>query len=113
MSLVPAPLLYVSTAVMHFISTEVVHMIDVIFPSTPFAPLGQVPSVAVMNIEMIIYVAVEVMRAMEPRASANEDAAYKPLRSVVSIGSARIRRVVIVAVRAYRFGSNGDADLSF
>jgi hypothetical protein len=66
-----------------------------------------------MNIEPVIHVAEKVFRAVKPRAGTNEDTARKPLRSVVAVGSAGIRSVVIVAVGACWFDSYADADLSF
>src|ERR1700683_5549531 len=48
---------------------------------------------------------------MEPRASANERAARKPFRTVVTVGRTSIRSVVIIAVRAVRGGSDADADV--
>jgi hypothetical protein len=37
---------------------------------------------------------------MKPRTSANEDAATKPFRAVIAVGSAVMGDVVIVAIRA-------------
>jgi hypothetical protein len=61
---------------------------------------------------MVIYVALEVFGAVIPRASANEHTIRKPFRAVVAVGSTTIRRVVIVTIRAFRWDSNVDADLS-
>jgi hypothetical protein len=60
-------------------------------------------AVPVMNIEMIVYVAAKVCRAVEPRTGTNEDAASEPLRAVVAVGSAVVRSEVIVAIRACGF----------
>jgi hypothetical protein len=59
---------------------------------------------------MIVDVALEVVGAMKPWASADEDTARKPFRAVVAIGSAAIGRSVVVTVGAVRSGSNVDAD---
>ena len=56
----------------------------------------------------IIYVSIKTMRTMEPRAGANKDSARKPVRSVVAIGSAIIRRVVEISIRAYRRDADAD-----
>jgi hypothetical protein len=58
----------------------------------------------------IVYVALEVIRAMKPWASANENTARKPFRPVVAVGSTAIRRGVIVTVGAVGGRSNADAD---
>jgi hypothetical protein len=65
-----------------------------------------------VNIEMVIYMAVKVSRAVKPRASTDEDTTVKPFRAVVALGSTGVRSKVIVAVRACGFGSDIDADLS-
>jgi hypothetical protein len=65
-----------------------------------------------VNIETVIYMAVKICVAVKPRAGADEDATGKPFRTVVAIGSAGIRGVVIVAVRAPGFGADGNGDLS-
>ncbi len=67
-----------------------------------------------VRMETVIYMASEVVRAMKPRAGANEDAARKPFRAVVAVGGAVVRGIVIVTVRTSRCGSDvhADADLS-
>jgi len=62
--------------------------------------------------KFVIYVAPEVSAAMEPWAGANEDAAAKPFRTVVSGGSTGIRGDVIVTIRTVGGYSYIDADLS-
>ena len=52
----------------------------------------------------------EVIWAMKPWASANENSTRKPFRPVVAVGSAAIRRSVIVTVGAVGRRSNADAD---
>jgi hypothetical protein len=56
-----------------------------------------------MNIEVVIHVAAKMSRAVKPRAGTDEEAAVKPLRAVVTVGSAVIGSVVVVAIRAYGF----------
>jgi hypothetical protein len=62
--------------------------------------------------ETVIYMAREILGAMKPRASANEDASVKPLRAVVACGSTVIRSDVIVTIRAVRGDADLDADLT-
>jgi hypothetical protein len=64
--------------------------------------------ISIVWIVAIVYVSIKSMRTMEPRACANKDSARKPVRSVVAIRSAIIRRVVEISIGAYR--SNTDAD---
>lgn len=82
----------VATSVARFIAVEVVKRHS--------AARREGTMIAVVWVIPVIYVAVETMRAMEPWASAKEDAASKPIRTVVAVGSAVVRRVVEIAVRA-------------
>ncbi len=66
--------------------------------------------VAVIWIEAVVYMAVEVGAAMKPRANADKGTAMKPFRAVVAIRSAAIGLVVIVTVGAGRFNSNADTN---
>ena len=58
--------------------------------------------VAVAIIQSVIYVPVEISRPMEPRARADEHAAREPFRTIIPIGSAIVRRNLIVSI-----GANG------
>jgi hypothetical protein len=62
--------------------------------------------VAMMRVEMVVHMAIEVMAAVEPRAGADEDAAVEPLRAIVPVGCAVIGSVVIVAIGTGWLGSN-------
>jgi hypothetical protein len=68
-------------------------------------------SVAVMWIETVINVAVEVVGAVEPRTDSDEHAAVKPLGPVVSVRRAAVWGEIVVAIRASRFCSDIDRDL--
>jgi hypothetical protein len=76
------------------------------------AAVRQRASVTVVNIEMVIYMAAKVGRAVKPRASTDEDTTAEPFRAVVAVGSTGVRSVVVVAVRACGFGSDVDANPS-
>lgn len=67
-------------------------------------------SIAALSIETAIYVALEVVRAVKPRASASERTARKPFWAVVAVGRTRIRSVVIITIRAVGGGSNANAN---
>jgi hypothetical protein len=68
-------------------------------------------TVALMWIEAVINVAVEVVGAVEPWAGSDEDTAAKPLGAVVPVWGAVVRGVVEVAVRANRRRSDIDRNL--
>jgi hypothetical protein len=89
----------VADSVSHFISSEVVDVVDTLRRFRAVAMIWRRAGVSVMNIEMVVHVAAKVSRAVEPRAGTNENAAVEPLRTVVAVGSAVIRREVIVAIR--------------
>jgi hypothetical protein len=63
-------------------------------------------SIATLNIETIIYMAAKVSRAVKPRTGTHEDTTHKPFRAVVAVGSAGVRSVVIVTIRASGFVSD-------
>jgi hypothetical protein len=67
--------------------------------------------VAVMWIETVINVAVEVVGTMEPRAGSDEHAAAEPLGPVVPVWRAAVWGEIVVAIRATRFCSDIDRDL--
>jgi hypothetical protein len=69
-------------------------------------------SIATVDIETVIYMAAKVIRAVKPRASADEDTAGEPFRTVVAVGSTGVRSEVVIAVRACGFGADVDANLS-
>jgi hypothetical protein len=69
-------------------------------------------SITTVDIEMVIYMAAKVIRAVKPGASADEDTAGEPFRTVVAVGSTGVRSEVVVAVRACGFGTEVDINLS-
>ena len=91
---VTAAVVVVATAL--FVAMELIMTVGMIAFMT--SPCGVRAMIAVARIIVIVHIAVEAMRTAEPWASTDEDAAGKPLRSVVAIGSAIIGGVVIVAV---------------
>src|SRR5258707_15511148 len=93
----------VTAATTHLVSMEVIE--GLVSTSRKWT------TVAVMWIEAVINVAVEVVGPVEPRAGSDEDAAGEPLGSVVPVWSAVVRGVVEVAIRANRRCSYIDGDL--
>jgi len=69
------------------------------------------PMVALAIVEMVIDVSVEVIRPMKPRSCADEDPAREPLRAIVAVRSAVVRRNLVIPVRAHRGGANFDCNL--
>ena len=100
----------VSAAIANLIPSEVGDPIQALCRS--FTTGWHRSSVATMNIEAIIYVSVEVGRAMKPRASADKETIHKPLRAVVAVWSTLVWRNVVVAIRTNRRSSDLDAHLS-
>jgi hypothetical protein len=92
----------------HFISFEVFNFID--GPGGLLSWVWRGASISVFGMKMIVYVAVEVIRAMKPWASANENTARKPFRPVVAVGSTAIRRSIIVTVGTIGGRSHADSD---
>jgi hypothetical protein len=99
----------VTASITHFIALEVLNLIEMLIGIGSLTTSWLGAAIAMFGMEMIIYVAVEACRAMKPRAGANEDATGKPLRAVVAVGGALVRRDVIVAVGT--FGRDADVDL--
>jgi hypothetical protein len=89
------------------------------FPSAMATPVSMFASnrkwavIAKARIVSAIDVASEADRAVEPRASSEEDASREPRWSVVTEGSAIIGRVVEVAVGASRLSADVNGDLYF
>lgn len=94
-------------------ASEVLHGSMVPIPIAAFVSIRQVSAISVTNVVAIIYMPTKMVSMVKPWARADERAIRKPLRPVVAIGSAGIRRVVIVPVWARRFSSklNTEADL--
>jgi hypothetical protein len=69
-------------------------------------------SITTVDIEMVIYMAAKVIRAVKPWAGTDEDSADEPFRTVVAVGSTGVRSEVVIAVRACGFGTEVDINLS-
>jgi hypothetical protein len=92
----------------HLISLEVVHVIDPVLRTRVLPTLRNGAVISMLNIKVVIYVAAEVCRTMEPRTSTNKNPAGKPLRTIVPVGRTTIGSVTI---RTYRRDANVDANL--
>src|ERR1700721_1547744 len=86
---------FVATSVARFVAVEVLRWS---LMHGMFVPRRHRAVVAGMGIKMVVYMAAEAFWAMEPRADANKHAAVKEFRSIVSVGSARLGRVIVQTV---------------
>lgn len=102
---------YVPTPIPHLVSFEVL-AIDTPCLFRSFTRFGHRALVAMGWMEMVIYVTPKVGRPMKPWASAYEDAANKPFRTVVAGRSTGVGGDVIVTVGTVGGCTDFDADLS-
>jgi hypothetical protein len=93
-------------------AAPITHLVPVEVIEGPVTMLRNWTVIAVMWIEAVVHVAVEVVGAMEPRAGSDKDTAGEPLRPIVPVRGAAIRGVVEVTVRASRRHSDIDGDSS-
>jgi uncharacterized membrane protein len=99
-------------SIAHFVTFEIGSILSVLRRLGFLATLWSCAPIAVVGMVIIIYVAAEVIAAMEPRTGADEDPAGKPFRTVVAGGGTAIGGSVIVPIRTFRDDSDVDADLS-
>lgn len=104
---------FMSTAIAHIRAMEVLCMVSEPVRIGVFA-VGRIRTViAMMWIVVVIDVTVEVVRAVEPWSGSNKDAAAEPLRAIVAIRCALVRRVIVVTVGANRRHTNTDGNLGW
>src|ERR1700729_2078370 len=101
----------VSVSVMHFVAFEVRDLVEVIRRVGLVSFIWSRALVAMLWIEAVVYMAMEVIGTVKPRAGADEDATGEPLGAVIAIRGAGVWRVIVVAVWALRRYANVDADL--
>jgi hypothetical protein len=101
-----------AASVTHFVALEVGDVVDTIVRFGSFSAGRSGAAVAVLRVVVVIYMSAEAFGAMEPRAHTDERSAGKPLRAIVAVGRAFIRRSVVVTVGTFRGDSNLDAHLS-
>jgi len=90
----------VTAAIPHFIPFEM-RAVDALCRLGFLPALRQRALIAVLRMETVIYMALELISAMKPRAGANENIAGKPFRAVVAGGRTVIRRDVIVTIGTF------------
>ena len=69
------------------------------------------PVVALAIVELMIDVAVEMIRPVIPRASSDEYSASEPLGPIIAIWSAIVRRSLVIPVGTNRRCSDADCNL--
>ena len=94
------------------VAASITHLVSVKVIKGLVTTVGMWTNVAVTWIEAVIDVAVEVARAVEPRSGSDEHAATEPLGPVVPVWRAVVWGRVVIAIRANRFCSDIDRDLS-
>jgi hypothetical protein len=103
-----------STAAWRLMTMRVMHSVAMKFSAMfrwMFAASGEATMVALAIVEMMIDVSVEVIRPVKPGSRTNEHTAYKPLRPIIPVGGAVVRRNFIVPVRTDRRRSDADRNL--
>jgi hypothetical protein len=95
-----------------YVASSIPRFVRVKMGERPLSMLRHRSDVSVVRIIAIVHVTIEVMTAMKPWASSNENPAIEPIRPVITIGSAVIRGIVEVTVRAHRRHSDVDGNLS-
>jgi len=105
------------------VSAAVVCLSDVTAPIASLIPIEMIEGasaalrrwavVAVAWIIAIVDMAVEAGTAVVPGTSSDEQPAVEPVRPIVAIGRAVIRRIVVIAIGAYRRDSDADRYLGW
>ena len=93
------------------VAAPITHLVSVEMIEGLVSTVRMWTRVAVMRIETVINVALEVVITMEPRAGSDEHAAVEPLGPVVPVWGAVVWGEIVIAIRAIRFCSDIDGDL--
>jgi hypothetical protein len=68
--------------------------------------------ITVMRVVAVVYVAIEAVMTVEPRAGADEYPVTVPIWPVISVDGTVVRSVVVISVGASRLNTDVDTDLS-
>jgi hypothetical protein len=90
------------------VAPPITHLVPVEVIKGLFSTVRMWTSIAVMWIETVIDVALEVVGAVEPRAGSDEHAAAEPIGPVIPVWGTVVWGVIVVAIRASRFCSDID-----
>ena len=100
-----------SMAAGRLMAMRVMHCLTVEFRAVfrcTLSALGESPAVTLAKVEMMIHVSVKVFRSVVPGSRPDEYTVQEPLRAIVAIWSAVVRRNLVVPVRANRWFSDAD-----
>ncbi len=97
----------VAAAIAHFIAVEIGSG-DASRRFGAFADFRHGSSIPVVRMEMVIYVAVEMLIAVEPGAHTDKDTVVEPFGAIVAGGGTGVRGDIVVAVGAIRSGADAD-----
>jgi len=89
--------------IMSLISLEMVELLR--------SPTRRRAVIPMMRVIPIVYMSMKSTRPMEPRPGSNKDPTRKPIRPIIPIRRAIIRRIVEITIRAFRRNSNPDDNL--
>jgi len=104
--------LFLAAASTPCVAASITHLVSVKVIKGLVTTVGMWTNVAVTWIEAVIDVAVEVARVVEPRSGSDEHATAEPLGPVLPVWRAVVWGHVVIAIRANRFCSDIDRDLS-
>lgn len=104
------PVGFMAPAVALLVALEMLHVPCRVSVVRVLAAARQMALVPVMRIEVVVHMAVEVPRPVEPWSRADKHAAIEPFRPVIAVWSAVVGRVIEVPVRAHRGRPDVDAD---
>lgn|SRR5579862_4947610 len=103
----------VSAAIAHLVPMKILGVMCEVLRIGMIAVVRIRPMIAVVRVEMIIYVSVEIVVAMEPRSGSDENASAEPVGTVIAKGSTVVGRVIVITVGTNRFHSDIDGYLGW
>ena len=84
--------------------------VEIVIRLLPACGIGSV--VSVTGIVVVVDVTIKSVGTVKPGASPDEYSPHEPIRAIVAIRCAVIRRVIVIAVRTYRCYADVDGYLS-
>src|ERR1700678_3439475 len=102
----------VAAPVTHFVSLKICYFVNTLRRLGFLTDLWRWALIAVIRMKAVIYVTLEIVRAVKPGAGANDHTAGEPFGAVVAVGCAAVGSGVIVTIGTVRGNADGDAHLS-
>jgi hypothetical protein len=100
---VMASVAYMSLPIPRFVCMEVVERL--------LPALRHRSGVTVMRVVPVVYVTIEAVMTVKPRAGADEYPVTVPIRTVISVDGTAVRSVVVISVGTSRLNTDVDTDL--